>query len=390
MDFVCFASAYWDEPLWTNKQHVMSLLAARGHRVLYVDPGTSWPALGGWLRGRYPASALWRWIRPERENLWRMLPLALSLRQAEALKPLTWRLAARAVRAFLRTQGWDQPILWIYHPEAARILEHIPARFVCYDCVDDFRTFPQYRKRRDAIAALEGWLLERAGLVFTTSPALYEIKRQQNPNTHLVPNVGDYEHFSRAMLPETEIPSDLAGIPEPRIGFVGAIDDYKLDVNLLAQVAASREDWSFVLIGPVGVAEKQARLQALCRPNVHLLGYRSYENLPAYLKGMDACIIPYAVNEHTASVFPIKFFEFLATDKPVIVTPLPSLLPYKDVVAVAEGPEAFARAIEDALRGDTADARAARLALARANTWDKRVDTLLSLVEERLSELEKG
>ena len=68
MDFVCFASAYWDELLWTNKQHIMSNLARRGHRVLYVDPGTSWPALRGWLRGRYPANAAWRWIRPERAS----------------------------------------------------------------------------------------------------------------------------------------------------------------------------------------------------------------------------------------------------------------------------------------------------------------------------------
>ncbi len=386
MDFVCFASAYWDEPLWTNKQHVMSRVASRGHRVLYVDPGTSWPALRAWVRGDYPPDALWRWARPERDNLWRMLPLPLPLRQAEPLKPLSWRLLARAVRSFLARESWQSPILWIYHPEAARVLEHIPARLVCYDCVDDFRTFPQYRRRQEAIDALEKQILRRADLVFATSPALYEAKRQWNRHTHLVPNVGDAAHFSKALSPDTVVPADLERIPPPRIGFVGAVDDYKLDVSLVSQVAEAHPEWSFVLIGPVGVAEKQARLQPLRRSNVHLLGHRPYETLPNYLKGMDVCVIPYAVTEHTASVFPIKFFEFLASGKPVVVTPLPSLLPFREAVSVADGPLEFAEAIARCLDADTPRAKAARLALARANTWDKRVGTLLSLVQRRLDE----
>jgi len=384
MDFVCFASAYWYDPLWTNKQHIMFRFAARGHRVLYIPPGTSRRLVRAWLRGEDRFDALWRWIRPERENLWRMVPLPLPLRQFEPLKPLTWSLLARAVRAFLARQGWEQPILWIYHPEAARVLDSIPSRLVCYDCVDDFRTFPQYRHRQESIAALEERVLRRADLVFATSPALYDAKRQMNPNTHLVPNVGDAELFGKALLPETAIPDDLARIPPPRIGFVGAVDDYKVDVNLLAQVAVAHPEWSFVLIGPVGVAEKQSRLQPLRLPNVHLLGYRPYPSLPAYLKGMDVCIIPYAVTEHTASVFPIKFFEFLASGRPVVVTPLPSLAPFGDTVRIANGADAFAQAIAESLKRDTAEARDARLALARANTWDKRVDALLSLVRERL------
>lgn len=386
MNFVCFASAYWDEPLWTNKQHVMARFAERGHRVLYVDPGASWPALRHWLRGDYPASALWRWARHERPNLWRMLPLLLPLRQFEPLKPLSWRVPARAIRRFLHEQGWPEPILWVYHPEAARILDRLPARLVCYDCVDDYSTFPQYRGRQERIVALERRILERADLVFATSPALYEAKSQMNPHTYLVPNVGDAEHFSKAMAPETAVPDDLLQIPAPRIGFVGAVDDYKVDVALLAEVARGRSDWSFVLIGPVGVAEKQPRLQALRLPNVHLLGYRPYEALPAYLKGVDVCIIPYAVNEHTRSVMPIKVFEFLATGKPVVVTPLPSLLPFRETVRVADGAAEFVRAIAESMESDDEAQRAARLALARANTWEKRVDTLLDLVRQRLAE----
>jgi len=155
-------------------------------------------------------------------------------------------------------------------------------------------------------------------------------------------------------------------------------------VGLLAQVAGARPEWSFALIGPVGVAEKQSRLQPLRLPNVHLLGYRPYEMLPNYLKGMDVCIIPYAVTEHTASVFPIKFFEFLASGKPVVVTPLPSLLPFRGAARIAEGAEAFVQAIAESLERDTAEAKEVRLALARANTWDKRVDTLLSLVQDKI------
>ena len=63
---------------------------------------------------------------------------------------------------------------------------------------------------------------------------------------------------------------------------------------------------------------------------------------------MDALMIPYAINEHTTHVFPIKFFESLATGKPVIMTPLPSVSDYEDTY-LASTPEEMTHHINTCL-----------------------------------------
>ena len=375
---VCFSSAYWDEPLWTNKQHVMSRLAGRGHRVLYVDPGARLRGLRG--------SQIVRWISHPQPNLWRLHPTLLPLRHFHRLKPLSWQVTVALIRAFLRYQGWANPLVWIYHPEAVRALPHLPSSLICYDCVDDWASFPQYAARRQEIIGLEERLVRRADLVFVTAPKLLAAKRALNPHTHLVPNVGDYDHFSRAMDPATATPPGIARLAHPVIGFVGALDDYKVNVGWVARLARTHPHWSLLLIGPGGVAADLARVDLSALPNVHALGFRPYADLPGYLKACDVCIIPYRLSEHTASVFPIKFFEMLATGRPVVATALPALQPYAGVARLAHTAEEFVRHVEEAVAAGPAAGRTQRLALARRHTWEDRVDRLETLVRQRLAE----
>jgi glycosyltransferase involved in cell wall biosynthesis len=179
------------------------------------------------------------------------------------------------------------------------------------------------------------------------------------------------------------IPSDLERLPRPRVGFVGALDDYKVDADLLREVAQLQPDWQFVLIGPAGVAGASPRVTALAAlGNVHMLGSRPHAELPAYLRGMDACIIPYHLNRYTESCLPLKFFEFLGAGKAIISTPLPELLPYASVARFAATAEAFASEIAAALREDDTALREARLEVARENTWEAKAARMERIVEE--------
>ncbi|HBY93728.1 MAG TPA: glycosyltransferase family 1 protein [Chloroflexi bacterium] len=323
---------------------------------------------------------MWRWITRPVPNLWRLEPL-LPLRQVPALKGLTWPLMAAVVGRWLARQRWGDVILWIYLPEAARVIDLIPHRLLVYHCVDDWRTFPQFATRRAEIAALEDGLTRRADLVITTAPALYEARRSLNAHTILQPNVGDYAHFTRAddLVP----PPDLAGLPQPRLGFWGALDDYKFDRELVLALADACPNASIVLIGPAGVAIREQPALALNRPNIHCLGQRPYEQLPAYAAGLDVCLIPYRQTEHTRGVFPIKFFEMLATGKPVVATALPSLAPFGDTVPLTRTTGEFVAAVQ-AVLADPAAGRTQRLALAAQHTWEQRVDELLTYVAAAL------
>jgi len=387
-DIICFSSAYWDEELWTNKQHMMSRLAERGHRVLYVDPGASFKSIKKVLKGEYSARRLLFWFERINANLWRLLPILLPLRRFSRFKPLSWWILAQIIKHFIRAQQFTKPIIWIYHPEAVRILDHLEGELTCYDCVDDYATFPYYANkptRRQEIIQLENRLLKLADVVFTTSQQLYVEKGKHNPNTYLVPNVADAKHFAKARLDETEIPGDIMRIAHPIIGFIGALDAYKVDVDLIAYIAQKHPEWSIVLIGPKGVGGKELAIPSLGQTNIHFLGYRQYEVLPNYLKAFDVCIIPYRLSEHTQNIFPMKFFEFLATGKPVVTTALPALERYGDVARMAKSREEFMHEIEEALQENSSLATK-RQAVAWQNTWDKRIGEVISIIEQRMAE----
>jgi glycosyltransferase involved in cell wall biosynthesis len=115
---------------------------------------------------------------------------------------------------------------------------------------------------------------------------------------------------------------------------------------------------------------------------VHLLGYRAYETLPGYLKAFDAVVIPYRRCAATRGVFPIKFFESLASGRPVVISDLPSLSEYFQAVRVARDAEEFVTACDAAIaESQDGAARERRMALARANTWESRISKLLDRID---------
>lgn len=383
--------------MWTNKQHIMSRLA-RENRVVHVDFGNK--TLEKYLFDRarrsprellHPLRLLTDGVEQRGENLyvsssWTPTPL-LALPHDNALRDrFTFDAKIWMLRRFLRRERIDDAIVWVYHPGYADALESLPRKLLVYDCVDEYSAFPQY-KGRSWIVERERRLCEEADLVITTSKTLHESKSPYNPrNTHLVHNVGDAEHFRAAMRPDTAVPADIARLPRPVLGFVGAVSNYKLDMDWLLHAARARPGWSFAVIGPVGVADPSTSTAAMKRqPNVHLFGQRSYAELPAYVKGFDVALIPYRINEYTRSVFPIKFFELLATGKPVVISNLPSLEEFYPSVKVATTAEEFLLRCEEALaEGDRG--REARVALAEANSWQKRIDAIMALVENKLAE----
>lgn len=400
-DILCLSSQRWDEVMWTNKQHIMSRLA-REHRVVHVDHGTM--PLWQYLRARWekrpfdlfsPLAALRHGVVKRGPSLW----VGQSWAPAPAMSrvwPDVWRdyihhgFKARVVRQSYELPGFD-PVVWVYHPLMADVaLAQRDRKLLVYDCVDDYAAFPEMREH-PTLAAREERLCREADLVITTSQRLFEIKRELNPeNTYLVENVGDAEHFNKAMASSTIIPDELVAIRAlgPVVGFVGAVSNYKLDLDWIMALAEAKPETQIVLIGPVGIADPSTDVgKVSAMPNVHLLGAKDYSTLPSYIKGFDVTVIPYRINQYTESVFPIKFFEFLATGKPVVISALPALAKFYDRVHVARDAREFVDACERGLAGDGVSAVEERLALATEHSWPRRIGKIMELIEARLPEL---
>jgi glycosyltransferase involved in cell wall biosynthesis len=223
-------------------------------------------------------------------------------------------------------------------------------------------------------------MADRADLIFTTAPALQRRFHAWAPGkTHFLPNVADYEHFRKAAgaLP---IPPDIASIPRPRIGFVGAIADYKVDFNLVARIAQRRPEWHWVLIGKVGEGQPGTNVDKLSAPNIRLMGPRPYEDLPTYLAHFDVVVLPCPLNDYTQSMFPMKFFEYLAAGKPVVSTRLDALLGFSQACMLAQDADEFEDFLAMSIAGQGPEPAACD-ALARQHTWETRMASMLAVLE---------
>jgi glycosyltransferase involved in cell wall biosynthesis len=381
-DIILLSTADWDNPFWTNKQHVALELVRRGHRVLYIDSlGLRRPTVTTSDFGRIVRRLL-RALRPPRQvraNLWVWSPLVIPLQGHALVRRVNRLMLAAGLGLWSRRLRMRHDLLWTYNPMTTRLFPTASFNTVVYHCVDAIEAQPGMPARE--IAEAEAQLLAAANYCFVTAEHLLETRRSLSSNVHYFPNVADFDHFSKARDPLTQIPHDLACLPRPRIGFVGAISGYKLDLPLIRRVAESHPEWSIVLIGKVGEGDPRTDIEELHGlRNVHLLGPKAYEALPAYLKGFDAAILPNAINGYTRAMFPMKFFEYLAAGCPVVSTALPALHAYGHVAFLAETHAEFIGAVESSLRGDGA-ALGARLDAARENTYARRTARMMQLLE---------
>ncbi len=379
-DIVCVGFADWDTELWTNQHHLMARLA-RGNRILFVESlGLRRPQLAGRDLRRI-ARRLRTGLRGprRRDGLDVLSPLVLPLHGNAAAEALNRRLLPALVSHAARRLGMREPWLWSYVPQAEVLLDALAPSLVVYHCVDDISAHE--RIDTASFRAAEERFASRADLVLASAPQLVRRMRGLSRNVLEAPNVADTELFATALDPAVATDPALAALPSPRLVFTGAISAVKLDIPLLVELARGRPDWTLALVGPVGLGDPTTDVSALAaEPNVHLLGPRRYEELPAVLRGADAGLIPYVRSELTDSIFPMKVYEYLAAGLPVVATPLPALAGVEQVACEPDA-ASFRAALERELAQDSPARRTERSAAAATHSWEERLREIAGAIE---------
>ena len=384
IDIVVLATADWDNPLWTNKQHVAVSLVDEGCRVLYLESLGLRPAQATGRDLKRIVQRLWRGLRPPRRvrrNLWVCSPLVIpggSTGFGLWLNRLSLSLGLGFSMALI---GFRRPWLWTYNPLTASFLDLGSFPFKIYHAVDAVQEQPCMP--RALIESEERHLCREVDQVFVTSP---QLKRQLAPYAKHIrfdPNVADQAHFASAMdLSASSIPADLLEIPEPRVGFIGAVSSYKLDFSLIVNIARAHPLWSFVFIGPTGEGEPCTDTALLnAEPNIYLLGSRSYSFLPSYCAGFACGWLPLRLTPYTEAMFPMKFFEYMSAGLPIVATKIDALKEFSSVAWLCDGrPADFSKALTSCLAGHGSNL-SVRLATAAEYTYEARTKRMLAALE---------
>jgi glycosyltransferase involved in cell wall biosynthesis len=225
----------------------------------------------------------------------------------------------------------------------------------------------------------EKYLMAEADVVFTGGHRLWESKRKHHDNVHFFGCGVDVEHFATARSDDLRVPSEIASLDKPVMGYYGVIDE-RIDYDLLRQLADEHPDFNLVMVGPVVKVDPRDLPQA---DNIHWLGQRQYSELPAFVKGFDVCLMPFALNEATEYINPTKTLEYMAAGKPIVSTAINDVKHnFTPVVAVAETYEEFVDAVRNAIEAPDTTLLARGLEQARASSWESIVSRMERILRD--------
>jgi UDP-galactopyranose mutase len=362
-DLICLSHLRWNF-VFQRPQHLMSRFAAR-QRVYFVEEP---------LFEDIDAASLTITASDGVFVVVPRLPRGLSAEQTVAPQRaiLDHLIASEQITRF---------VLWYYTPLALKFSAHLKPVATVYDCMDELSAF---KNASTELPELERRLMRRADVVFTGGHSLYEAKQLQHTNIHPLPSSVDVRHFAQARNIDVE-PEDQRAVPRPRLGFFGVLDE-RLDIPLLAGIAAAKPDWQLMMIGPVVKIDPADLPRAA---NIHYLGAKQYSELPRYIAGWDLALLLFARNDATRFISPTKTPEYLAAGKPVVSTSIRDVVtPYGDreLVRIADSVEDFVAACSAAMSEPPEPRRVRADVFLRGTSWDRTWRKAAALLDAALED----
>jgi len=261
---------------------------------------------------------------------------------------------------------------WFYSASFIPLLEYFSFNTVIYDCMDELSMF---KGAPESLIEQEKYLMSLADVVFTGGKSLYESKAQFHDNVYCFPSSVDRVHFAKA-LNGIAVPSDMPS-GKPVVGYFGVIDE-RINMELVNEVALLRPEINFVMIGPLA---KIGEHELANQPNIYYAGMKDYLDLPAYLKGFDVAMMPFALNDATRYISPTKTLEYMAAGKPIVSTPIIDVVrDYSGCVSIVETAAQFATAIDAALQADPLVRSAQYNAILETTSWDATVQKMQAIM----------
>ena len=384
----------WAHYTWRRRHHVAWNLA-KENKILFIEPpisiinplldiGLSWKHLFNLGKLKHQGRNLYSYS-PCRFFV-SSLPFSKKINYEELNKKIIFK----KLKHIVDKLGMKDPILWIYyHPYHYDYYGLFNEKIVVADWYDKFTAQSGETKLPDSILnsikVKEDMIVKNSDIIFTVSEELKKDFVVKHDKVVLVPHGVDIDSFINVKEPGFFAKKYLKKIKKPVLGFLGLIHN-KIDFNLLNYVAESRQDWSILLIGKKWLTEENSIKsfnELIKRKNVYYTREIKKEFIPYYLNFIDVCLMPFKkveFNKYTTG--PLKLLQYFAAGKPVVAVNQGVKLDYNELIKTADTKDEFIKKIEECLAEiGNKDLIEKRLKIAKENSWEKRVEEMLELIE---------
>jgi glycosyltransferase involved in cell wall biosynthesis len=285
-----------------------------------------------------------------------------------------------------RGVGQRDVIFWGYptNHDLAGLIDRFAPALVVADVVDDNRTwYPVGSNDHQKLTENYRQILARADVALANCAPVRDAMAEFHNAVELVPNACEPPPAEPA--DRNDVPTELAGLDGPVIGYVGNLSS-RIDIALLERVVTSHPEWNLVLVGSTHAG--QDVLQLAQYSNVRFLGPRRHADAKRYIDAFDVAIIPHVDNAMTRSMHPLKAFVYCSRGVPVVSTGVANLDELRDLITVARDHHEFVVGIEQALARGRQPFDDRQLETLHAHSWPARAQHVIGLIEAALHEVE--
>ena len=381
---ICFGGEDWWYHHPHSKAHLMRKFARAGNKVIFVNsismglPGLAHKDLLPRIKRKLGSYS--KLARQTEDGITVVSPASLPFFGSATARKLNRQMIGAQIRKLAQSRGLTKPILWIAIPTAAEMIGAFDESAIIYQVSDKYDANTMDHATDPAlIRKLHEQAIDRADLVFYSGRKLFDEATRGRDHSYLLEQGVDYERWSKVTT--LSIAPEIDKIPHPRLGYFGAIEPWLVDQELIKRAARERPSWQWIFIG-----NRSRGIEIEDLPNTHFLPPVQYEELPAYAAGFDVCVLPWETEQaFTSYGSAIKVREYLASGKPVVISPLPEYEPMGDVLRIARSRDEFLKLVEDALNENDESASAKRQAAVASGTWDARAEWVSGLIEKTLA-----
>jgi glycosyltransferase involved in cell wall biosynthesis len=387
---ICFGGEDWWYHHPHSKYHLMRRFARAGNRVIFVNSismglaSLSNKDLLPRIKRKLRSYA--KLARTTKEGVTVVSPVVVPFFGSSSVRAANERLLKAQIGSLARAKGLKHPILWIAIPTAVEMIGNLDESLVVYQVSDKYDANTMDHATDPAIIRkLHDRAITKADIIFYSSRKLLAEASDGIDRSYLLEQAVDYDHWATVASGQLEVPSAVASIPQPRLGYFGAIEPWLVDQELIKRAAREHPNWNWVFIG-----NKSRGLDIENLPNTHFFPSVPYDDLPAYAAGFDVCVLPWeTAHAFTSYGSAIKVREYLATGKPVVIAQLPEYEGMSDVLRIARSRDDFLKLVNEALQ-ENPEVATKRQAAVMGGTWDARAEWVSQLIADALKKKESS